>query len=1289
MSDHAINGISVSLPEGFSIAMAPGAGQKRSGVAPAATVDPLLAALKQQEIEVAATVPIAVSPSGPPLRRGTPVAPRAASVEVGLAAGEEAMVLVETNGFYQWRLPEETAAQPQALRKRGPTPLPATRVARFTIPLPSSPPSTPAPGPTRGFPQAAGAAIGFIKTYVLKFTARAAADGLVKWLERNVQPGLVRINSVSPEQWTRVENLAELKLPQNRRPRVLLLIHGTFSSTLGSYGGLGATVWGRAFLEGALASYDAVIGFDHATLGQDARENANDLWRRLNADSFAMQPVLDIVTFSRGGLVYRFFAEEMLPRLTPGPTIGRVVFVGSTLGGTELASAGNWEKLLDLYTSLAAGSARAASMLPNVSAQTVSAILTGSVTALGAFAKYLAATAITERRIPGLAAMEPEGEFVKWINQPQPSEPTAQSSWYAAVTSEFEPQALLALLDQGRPSELPRELLLWLGSGFIGQLFGDVANDLVVNTQSMTDIDPHNGDMFKDTLSFGKNPVVYHTNYFLQPATVNALARWLRLAAPPASATTAAEGPTAVIRSRGLRRIAPAPAALPVHGLAVPGELPALVDADILHLPSGTLAWQGIELLREKTPSYVVLDRKHEGQLLWYALDAEEVLRRVRDAQPPPEISMTEFLGLHEYEKSLTADAKEKPKPVSVAPGTVSTAARTVVMDGMRPVGVVPEQHGPYTMADLIDFQSITSRPETAEERVVYRRIVPSFTRTSVSMAAAEPTAKRRSAKSISPARPPKSELETAPPTPAMQVVPEAAPAISTATCHFRADAPEKCVLRQPASVNVTISREQLDDLAGRARADASGEVDLTRKITLQFVPKLNVEPEEGTATELDVDPPAPDAPVMRRFRFLPVHEGPGEIWIVVWQREEPMLTLKLRFDIVLPGTPVTPRRVSSEAAAAEVPRGIKPIDRLTIFEQQVGNQIAYRYEFDSPTLGRNWVCHSKAFQRDRGEFIQQIYDELEALWPAEGDRKVFAEKLQAYGVELLDNLMPPELQEVLWENRERIGSIQVFSEEPFVPWETVHLRPKNGDLPEDRTWFLGELGLVRWLHNMQLPPDTLRAREGRAFRLVPEYQHDGYKLPEAQNEIPFLTQKFKAIECPANLGDVHALLRGPDQFDFLHFAGHGEADQKKIGSSGLLVRADLNPADPNNAIVVSLEARVVSAIMRVNSAGADPTRPMVVLNACRAGRVGWSLTKLGGFAEAFLSRGAGLFIGAHWSIGDQPARIFTEAFYRGLLNGGTVAEAVIAARTEARNAGDTSWLAYTVYAHPYAVLKA
>ncbi len=80
-------------------------------------------------------------------------------------------------------------------------------------------------------------------------------------------------------------------------------------------------------------------------------------------------------------------------------------------------------------------------------------------------------------------------------------------------------------------------------------------------------------------------------------------------------------------------------------------------------------------------------------------------------------------------------------------------------------------------------------------------------------------------------------------------------------------------------------------------------------------------------------------------------------------------------------------------------------------------------------------------------------------------------------------------------------------------------------------------------------------------------------------------------------------------------------------------------------------------------------------------------MTTTGGFAKSFIEARAGAFVSSLWSILDEPASEFTEAFYNALLAGKTLAEAAIAGRDRARSAGDATWLAYVVYGNPAATL--
>jgi len=75
----------------------------------------------------------------------------------------------------------------------------------------------------------------------------------------------VHITDTDPSAWTR-DGDQSVPIRSDRATRILLMVHGTFSSTLGSFGSLGGTSEGKAFLKAAFRDYDVVIGWDHRTL---------------------------------------------------------------------------------------------------------------------------------------------------------------------------------------------------------------------------------------------------------------------------------------------------------------------------------------------------------------------------------------------------------------------------------------------------------------------------------------------------------------------------------------------------------------------------------------------------------------------------------------------------------------------------------------------------------------------------------------------------------------------------------------------------------------------------------------------------------------------------------------------------------------------------------------------------------------------------------------------------------------------------------------------------------------
>ena len=166
-----------------------------------------------------------------------------------------------------------------------------------------------------------------------------------------MRTGLVHVTGGTLDAWKPVGSLAEVGLPTDRPARVLLLVHGTFSSTTGAFGALAVTPGAEGFVDTLVSAYDAVIGFDHRTLSVDPERNARDLLALLAPHDGELVDRRHHPQPRRAGhaVVRRVGAARASDCAS---RVDSIVFVASTNGGTHLADPERWHDLVDLYTNL-------------------------------------------------------------------------------------------------------------------------------------------------------------------------------------------------------------------------------------------------------------------------------------------------------------------------------------------------------------------------------------------------------------------------------------------------------------------------------------------------------------------------------------------------------------------------------------------------------------------------------------------------------------------------------------------------------------------------------------------------------------------------------------------------------------------------------------------------------------------------------------------------------------------------------------------------------------------------
>jgi len=1260
-------------------------GRRRGGAAPDSAPlseeEAIIGAFEDQQLDLVDAIPLVPTPPAPQASGGrrrrtdkeSPAATSEVDITVPLGPEESAVVLVERDGVYEWNLmgaegpaPLVRATATPSRRRRGSTASSTTtqsetqhaRSLRFTVAVQHIAAVTPKRRATRrGLLKKLG--LGKVIAYVFRFVARPVLGSAVRLLERNVSEGLVHVTQPDPLSWATLADDAPLTLPTGRPARVLLLVHGTFSSTVGSFGALAANDTGRALLQAMLAHYDLVLGWDHRTLSALPTDNAVDIATRLERIGFAEPPEVDAIAFSRGGLVLRSLIEHVLPTSPKLLRIRRAVFVACTNGGTELARPANWHHFVDRYMNLAAAGARGLALVPGFNA--AGTVLSSAVRGLGVFVKVMATSAINDGAVPGIAAMDPDGAFVREINGAQPGQPLPQETFYCAVTSNYDLDAAAREVD---PDTMSPSLLLKLADKATDALYRQ-PNDLVVHVESMTQIDVGLGAYVRERLEFGSNGRVHHCNYFAQPKTAAALAGWLGVGSPVNTAVRRSASRGKFIGTAGAGRpIAPPPSVVTLRS-----SLPVAL---------------AMERLRASRAPWVVVERPYaEGSrpaILHYAYPSELGLSWLKDWRTRSrQATVFEAFNLRETGRSMEAPAgtTEPPAALPYPPSrealesTFGSQFRTVLIDRGQSVGVI----SPAESVSLAsDGDSMVLAHDTLAD----------------GQAPVAASARRRSRASEPAASPPSTVARRGAGTTAAAKKAAAAPGATQrpaasadqVACYFRAESDDEFVLQQAQPVAVTISREALAPTVARTSAGGAAKVKAHKPLVVECMPMLRLALNDPDDARVEIPVPPAGEPVTLRFDLVGQEVGPAEVRVQVRQGPLPLVMLTLTPSVVAARTG-TRRPVAASAELANLPDLPRATDELRIVQMRpTGQQTQYRFDLRLPSQKVQASFESAPLDTDPPTYVAQLHKRIEDRWAEHRSEKdAFARDLRAIGADLFDELFPLELRQLMWQHRENIKSVQVLSSEPFIPWELVHVRDPAARKAGPGSAFLGEMGVVRWLIN-GYAPEKLRLRKGKTRYLVPDYPSPN-TLPGAQQEIALVEQRFGAKAVVPEAEAVYGLIESPGQFDLLHVACHGVADPADIAAACLEM-----PGKRRSDGSMSDESVLASTVRREAELADGDWKPIVVLNACQSLRGGYSLKGVGGFAEAFVEGGAGVIVGSGWSVGDEPALTFIEAFYDRFCDPkkpATLAQAAAAARQKAREDGDATWLAYVVYGHPRA----
>lgn len=518
---------------------------------------------------------------------------------------------------------------------------------------------------------------------------------------------------------------------------------------------------------------------------------------------------------------------------------------------------------------------------------------------------------------------------------------------------------------------------------------------------------------------------------------------------------------------------------------------------------------------------------------------------------------------------------------------------------------------------------------------------------------------------------------------PAEMAAEESAPRPSSFTRYPALDCPDRAVLDVPFSLFVQLLIEAPEPGAEGVTIEDT-EVEEPQVDVIVRVRDLGLE--GGNMQTMTVSR-TEDSEV--RFVLTPRALGEHQIRVDLYQKTRRLATLRRNILVV-----EQPAEIAS-AATVPQPEGPGPVSlsvqpltpppdlELCIeLDRHDGHTLYFSLHStkDDPSYN-HFRCGQVTLQGSPLEKMQGVYKELSKLAGADPAtpeaQRAAVQRLEALGCALWDELVPDELKREYWRFRDKVKSLLITSDEPWVPWEMVKpYRFDDEDRREDAPFWCQQFDLSRWLAG---PGAVDRLPTGAARPVAP-----------AQVDLAFVREEVEFIERLSALRpDVESLapvtsraqvldLINQDQetFSLLHFACHGLFDATNPNDSAIVLGGEpLRPSD-----------------LRGRFGGRRP-RPLIFINACHGGRAEFSFTGLGGWADRLVQNArVGAFIGAMWEVNDALAVQFARHFYTALLAGNvSIGEAFRQAREAIRQARphNSTWLAYVLYADPEGRLAA
>ncbi|MGW3891775.1 CHAT domain-containing protein [Micromonospora chokoriensis] len=267
-------------------------------------------------------------------------------------------------------------------------------------------------------------------------------------------------------------------------------------------------------------------------------------------------------------------------------------------------------------------------------------------------------------------------------------------------------------------------------------------------------------------------------------------------------------------------------------------------------------------------------------------------------------------------------------------------------------------------------------------------------------------------------------------------------------------------------------------------------------------------------------------------------------------------------------------------------------------------------------------------------------------------------EVIRSAGIQLWSELVPADVRDQFWEVGADMSAFTIATDHDVVPWELLY--PLSAQ--RDEGFLVEQVPVVRRTYGQH--------RTAKVGLRSPRFVVPTRAPTGAYEEVAAIRAILGAADSePITRADELLTLINSGELGATHFACHNT-----FSSDGSFIDLDGGRFKP----ALLAEASIRKLLTE--------TGPLVFINACRSAGVAPTYTRMLGWAQQFMSSGAGAFVGTLWAVRSDSSARFATAFYQSLAGGATLGAAALAARVGQQDDPlDPTWLAYTVYGDPFA----